>query len=410
MKNSSDHAANDNRSANMRSGAFDVMYVEGPGDIVESFLRWHSQQDVVTETAITFSGQFFDYCEQNSLRAYAVSYSNDTRKESTEQFRVENRPKRIFGAGALYHFSQIVYGLSILATAIRVRPKALHVTSGVTYWFVLAPLKLLNIRIVPHFHNALWPKGNRPRDPIKRVLLALDGWFIKNIAFASVCVSPEVERQIKQLAKTDKISVNQFCAQFHRQDFENRQVLLRHDQKPFVVVFAGRVERNKGVFDILDMADRLRDKNVVFEICGGGSALEELRNECTQRNLELFVHIRGQLERPELLKAYQRSHVVIIPTRSDLIEGFAMVAAEAILLGRPIITSDVVPALEVLGGAALAAKADDIADYVAAIHKLLHDKVLYEQLCENCIPLREQFLNGKNGLTMTLNNLNGRMP
>ena len=82
-------------------------------------------------------------------------------------------------------------------------------------------------------------------------------------------------------------------------------------------MFAERIEKNKGVFDILDMAEALDDDNVTFHICGDGSALKALIKEIQQRALENRVFIHGKLKRPDLLPIYAQAHVVIIPTRSD---------------------------------------------------------------------------------------------
>jgi len=49
-------------SLNLRNKKFDLIYIEGPGDLVESFRRWYNKEDVITETSRTFSGQFFDFC------------------------------------------------------------------------------------------------------------------------------------------------------------------------------------------------------------------------------------------------------------------------------------------------------------------------------------------------------------
>ena len=193
-----------------------------------------------------------------------------------------------------------------------------------------------------------------------------------------------------------------FKAQFYRRNFANLHPPRAHSKKPFVVVFAGRIERNKGVFDILKMADKLRNENITFHICGDGPMLEELKNECALLKLENQVHIHGRLNRPDLLDVYTQGHTVIVPTRSNFSEGFAMVAAEAILLGRVIISSSIVPALELLREASIEARPDEVDCYVAAIQKLATDQILYEQLCAACLPLKEQFLDGKEGLTNIL--------
>ena len=47
------------------------------------------------------------------------------------------------------------------------------------------------------------------------------------------------------------------------------------------------------------------------------------------------------------------AHAMIVPTTSEFKEGFAMVAAESVLAGRPVVLSDVVPAWESLDCAAI---------------------------------------------------------
>lgn len=228
-----------------------------------------------------------------------------------------------------------------MATAIRVKPKYLHITSGVTHWFVLAPLKLFGIKIFPHFHNTFWAKGYPPQGKLQRILLALDALFLNYIATSVTCCSPEVKRKIEEITHHKSCPLYVFKAQYYRSNFENLPPSRAHSKKPFVVVFAGRIEQNKGIFDILKMADMLRNENIIFHICGGGTMLDELKDECALHKLENQVHIHGRLNRPDLLAIYTQCHAVIVPTRSNFSEGFAMVAAEAILLGRVIISSSI---------------------------------------------------------------------
>lgn len=79
-----------------------------------------------------------------------------------------------------------------------------------------------------------------------------------------------------------------------------------------------------------------------------------------------------------------------------------MVCAEAVLLGRPVITTRLSNALDVLGEAIAEAQPDDVDSFVTAIRKIKTDRAYYESLCQACEPLREPFLDGTRGLTATL--------
>lgn len=62
------------------------MYVEGTGDIFEALTRWHKQEDVLTETSKTFSGQVFDFCKKNNLNTLAISAFHQAKRVEVEGF------------------------------------------------------------------------------------------------------------------------------------------------------------------------------------------------------------------------------------------------------------------------------------------------------------------------------------
>lgn len=377
----------------------DLIYMEGPGDIVEALSQWHADKDFISHTSITFSAQVFEFGKKNNLNTLAISALDADDKEVIfDQFAGFSKRKWLPNGTLGYYLSQIAYGLKIIYWAIKYKPKYLHIVNGATFWFILAPLKLLNIKIYPQFHNTLWAKGFPPTGKVKRILLKLDAWFFNNIATEALCCSPEIKRQIEEICKNNNCPIHVFKAQFYRHSFEKALPSVPHKQKPFTIVFAGRVETNKGVFDILEMARTLQSENVKFHICGGGSALSDLEAACKEQELENIVEIHGMLVRPDLIDVYAKGHAVIVPTRKDFCEGLPMVAIEAILLGRPIITSGLSNALDVLGTAIAEVEPENIDDYVAIIRKLMKDEKYYNEKSLACHVLREQFLDGKDGL------------
>jgi glycosyltransferase involved in cell wall biosynthesis len=173
-------------------------------------------------------------------------------------------------------------------------------------------------------------------------------------------------------------------------------------------MFAGRVERTKGVFDVVEMARLLERKHpgrFRFDICGDGSALEALRLCIRDLGLGGAVGLHGRLNRAELTARYGVAHLVIVPTRSDFVEGLAMVAAEAVLAGRPVLANPVVPACEVLGDAAIAARTNDVGDYVDKIERLATEREAYERAVAACPAAAAQFADRSNSLEAAL----GRM-
>ena len=372
-----------------------IFYALGPGNVVMSYRHWRAGERVPSETALTYSGQFFEFCRRSGHRGYAVSSFGVPERIVDETMIVENRPKRFVGVGFWYHLSQIHYGLSIVRSAIRWRADAAIVDNGTTHWALLCVLRFAGIVVIGNLHNTVWPAGFKPRTPMRRIVLATEAWFWRRIASAVMSVSPECERQICELAGKEMPLSVRYLGQFEPADF--RQVLPPSHRLPFRVMFAGRLERNKGVFDIVEMARILESEipgAVHFDICGNGPALDELAAVIRKQGLSNTVQLHGRLNRPTLLSIYASSHVVVVPTRSDFCEGFALVCAEAILCGRPVITSPLVPAAEVLSGATLIAKTNDARSYAESIKVLVGDEELYKRLCNASLPLQMQFYDG----------------
>lgn len=381
-----------------------LMYACGPGDVVTSYRHWKAGEELLSETSRTYTGQFFELCAKYEHAGYAVSSSGPPELLQDGAISVENRPKPGEGSGIRHHLSQLRYAGSLMATALRWRADVVIVSSGTTHWAFLSPLKLCGISIVGALHNSPWPKGHKPSRWTRRAILATEAWFWRRIASAVVSVSPECERQIRELAGDGRLIAVQHRAQFRRVDFERVCPPPPITQSPLRVLFAGRIERSKGALDVLEMARTLekeRPGRVQFDICGDGPALPDLRAAISKEGIH-NVRTHGHLARPDLLKVYGESHVVVIPTRSDFSEGMPKVGAQAILCGRPVITSHLSNAEDVLPGALLLAAPDDPQSYVAAIRRLLDEPRLYESLCAACSPLQAQFYDPQHSLTAAL--------
>ena len=393
------------REAGNRERRVDVMYFEGPGDVVRSFEAWQKGDEVHSQTSRTFSSHFLDFCKSEGLRARVYSHHQRRRTLVEEGFWVETRPSSYAGSGWRHRLDKLYRGLFILFATFRFRPDDLHVTSGVTYWILLAPLRLLGIRIVAHMHNALWPQGFPPTQFSAKLKCRLDAWFFRHVAHAALCVSPTLEQQIRQISGPDVCQVQQFRAQFNPGDFVDFPAPPAPDIRPFRVLFAGRVESEKGVFDLLTIASALRSEGVVFDICGDGASLCELRQEVALRELDDAVLVHGRLNRPELLALYRKCHAVIVPTRSDFCEGLPLACIEAVLIGRPQITSCLSNALDVLKGAILEAEPDQPESYADAIRRLMNEPNTYQSLVDSCAALAKPFLQGRFDLEGALHKL-----
>lgn len=379
-----------------------VMYASGPGDVVEAHRSWRQDRLHDSEVSITYSSQLEDALKKIPCVLYMQSSCKRAEVLIDGSWTIENRPDRHPKArGGFFHVVQTLNGLGLLFRAVRFRADVVFIDSGRSNWFSLIPFKLAHKKVIPILHNAFWPAGERPSTLVKRSIQWLDSWFWRSVPCAIIVVSPECGRQVAELGGGRSGPILQIRAQYRPGCFDTIAPPPPHEQKPFVVMYAGRIERYKGVFDVVAMAATLQERRpgrFEWEMCGEGSVLEELRQAVREAGLEPIIKIHGALDRHQMSLAYGRAHVVVVPTRSNCSEAFAMVAAESVLAGRPFVASRIVPASEVLADACIAAQPDDVESYVGAIESLASDKALYDRKSRACSELSKQFLDPSFGL------------
>src|SRR5207237_7016712 len=123
-----------------------------------------------------------------------------------------------------------------------------------THYFWLTWFPIFGIRVVPVLHTTLWPKGFPPTKLSWRIVNWLDGIFWRYIPYATIGVSPECVRQARELAGNRCTPLREIRAQFEPDYFAKIPPAPSPLEKPFRIMFIGRVNRIKGIFDILEMA------------------------------------------------------------------------------------------------------------------------------------------------------------
>jgi glycosyltransferase involved in cell wall biosynthesis len=250
----------------------------------------------------------------------------------------------------------------------------------------------IGIKVIPSVHCVLWRHFDS-QTLGEKLTLKLGASLFSSDCTATLAVSNQIAKQIAELTQYHHQPVHEFLPTYSHQDFASIQ--NPNPNTPlFRVLFAGRIERDKGVFDLLEIAKRFQCEglhNIVFDICGDGSALTELLQEVTSSRLEATYQCHGHCTKPKMYSILNDSHVVIVPTQTKFVEGFNRVVAESILAGRPVITSAVCPAISYVREAVVEVAPNDITAYGNAIIHLYQNHELYEQKRLACVKLQEQF-------------------
>jgi glycosyltransferase involved in cell wall biosynthesis len=200
-------------------------------------------------------------------------------------------------------------------------------------------------RRVVTFHN-LGYDSYPANTPWRRVRKALDGVLMRHWIDGHVAVSAAVARHYSAQLGLPDITVisNAFPVELLRADgaFDRASTLRRYGiwpDQPLLVV-AGRLVHEKGHRFFLDALCILRHAGACpyAVIVGDGPLRPMIANQIVRSGLGSHARIMPTLPHEDLLKILQAADIVVVPSTH---EGFPLVPAEAMALGRPVLASAV---------------------------------------------------------------------
>ncbi len=204
-----------------------------------------------------------------------------------------------------------------------------------------------------------------------------DAWSIR-AADAVVCVSRYTQRQVEQTyGRRDTVLI------YDGMDSEvfvpppggaRSDAGLPPRPERVRLLFIGNRTRRKG-FDLLPrIMDRLPDDYVLY-YNGGFQDTGALPQHPRMVNI-------GRPDRAALVAAYQSCDIFLFPSR---LEGFGIAPAEAMLCGRPVVTTDSSALPEVVddGLNGLLCRRDDVAGYAEAVRRRGEDADLRRRFGEH---------------------------
>ncbi|WP_028581605.1 glycosyltransferase family 4 protein [Desulfogranum japonicum] len=374
-----------------------ILYAAGPGDVVKTFQAWDSGVDDPHQVAVTYSGQFFQVCRELGVRGVAVSFNPRADILKNDQFVVENRPKGAMASGISYHRQQLAYAKGLIQIAAKEGADVLVAAESTGHLFSLGWYAPPQLALIPTIHCTLWPKF-KPLDTKQRILNFFNRSLFTRRALGILCISEDIRRQLQLIGGSRLRPVHRFRPCYRRETFESVPMPV-HDSDTFHILFAGRLETNKGIFDLIEICTRLKaaiKNKVIWDIAGDGSQEGKLRQMVADRGIGHIFRVHGYCHRPKMLELIRHSHAFIVPTRSDFEEGFNKVVAESILNNRPVLTSAVCPAIDDVRPAVVEARPDNVDDYRLGVERLVEDSVFYQDKLSACQRVQQQFYDQEN--------------
>lgn len=149
-----------------------------------------------------------------------------------------------------------------------------------------------------------------------------------------------------------------------------------------LVLFAGRLEYEKGVQTVLEALKQVRAAvgPVHFHVAGIGTYSDELRRRTRELGLRHHVRFTGFLEDHELRLHYAAADVAVAPS---IYEPFGLVAVEAMACGTPVVVGDTGGLREIVsGGHGLTFTPQDADHLAEALIQVLTDAELAASLVD----------------------------
>lgn len=362
-----------------------IAFLGGPGDVVGTFDYWMKGHTDPRIPVIGYSSQFYTLVEKIGADALVLTEPAGSPETEHPRFRFVHTPRHRPAGRIAYRVDRARFARAVLREIAAFDPDVMVVGSE-------TPLSVIRGvprrgRVVLSAHSTFWPMGRRGTSLRARLQQARIARALKRIS-AAVCTSPECCAQISQLSGN---GVQGFV--------ETPQIPLAYAQ-PAVprtearkLLYLGRIERDKGVLDLVAAFDRVAATlpGVSLEIAGDGAAEAELRAMIDVAEHGAQIDFVGRLSGESVHAALERADLLICPTRAELTEGLALVVVEAAAHGVPTLLSSVVPAKEVVAGACLEFPAGDIDALQAKLHSVVSDRAGYQDLVQGLSDRRAQF-------------------
>ncbi len=106
------------------------------------------------------------------------------------------------------------------------------------------------------------------------------------------------------------------------------------------ILFLGRIDRNKGIYDLIAAAEKLRNRNLQFQLVVGGVGpeLENVKQLILEKEMGAYVSMLGQVKMEEKIKLLNSVNVFVL---ASYFEGYPNSLVEAMASGLPCVASSI---------------------------------------------------------------------
>ena len=233
--------------------------------------------------------------------------------------------------------------IKILYALIFFRPNKIYFTSSIksiafyrdlllsTLWKTYKKFKKCDVYY--HYHtkgiNEFISKSNKNK--------ILTNFFVKDVNI--ILLSPMLKNDINELNTYKNIYYLPNGVEDNLSEDEFLDSLNKYKSSQINILFLSNMIKTKGYFDVLLLANELKDENIIFHFAGGWQYekdKEEFFDFIKKNNLK-NIYFHGFVSGKEKKELFLNSHFLIYPSKYD---AFPLTLCESLSYGVPIIASD----------------------------------------------------------------------
>lgn len=238
----------------------------------------------------------------------------------------------------------------------------------------------------------------------KQIVLKKDGfiaklkWYLfENIDLFLVLSTEEKNDFLQMGVRADNlmITANSINKNLYSRDDEFRQS-LDPDGDTILVLFVGRLIKEKGILDLVEACKIVKEKGLKFKLfcLGDGPERSKISGLLSAYNLIDSVFLVGYIPEAATKAYYSNCDMLVLPSYS---EGFPMAVFQAVAAGKPVITTKICGAADHLheGTNCLWVKIGCTQHIAFQIMRLSKDGDLRKLMQQNNLLLAESFTKQK---------------
>ncbi|GGJ88997.1 glycosyltransferase family 4 protein [Parabacteroides faecis] len=263
--------------------------------------------------------------------------------------------------------------------------------------YALLLKKQYNIPINLHLHNDILYANTYQAKNIIKSLSHI--WSTSNYIKKRVCSIPVNSKyNCKISVLYNGIDINRFKSQISINEKNELKNKLSISEKDKILLFVGRIDRTKGVKELIEAFVRLPKSNLKLLILGA-SFFSSKEKTLYIKELEKMIYpiknnicFTGYISNEYIHKYYQIADIVIVPSICE--EAFSLTCLEALASGCPLIISDSGGMIEVVDeeSAIIVDRKKEFSKTLAKqIYVLINDKEKREKMKKAALSRAQMF-------------------